>query len=252
MARKIINQMSVCDDKILKLKERIDSDLPKYSKAQVKRVREITVSSSLKRRIPVELCENQIPLRLFKKEQPKPALEKVFEDHTAAAIRQGQERLGRRNGVEREEGGGRSNGPRLVWGVTETTEPNGFASGWGKELLESQKKRSNQLGQSVMENMQKGQRCGKENNCHRPARKESIVVKNNIPMEREPLTVHNQPKQVHSIILINLNQQIARRIRLTQGAEYGYPAEGYGKERRGAAELLPEPDARGRRGQRDI
>lgn len=244
--------MSVCDDKILKLKERIDSDLPIYSKAQVKRVREITVSSSLKRKIPEDLSQNKFSVRLFKKDQPKPALRKVFEDQTAAAIRERQQTLERPNHKNSQELPARPNGPRLVWGKPEIAESHPLASGWGKEVLESQKKRSNQVVQSAMENLNLAHQSEKENKCIQAPRKESVMSKNNLNTEREPLATHNQSKQVHSIILINLNQQIARRIRLTQGAKHRHPTQELSETTRKPAQLLPQSHPRRKRRARII
>ena len=87
----IINQMSVCDDKITKLKERIDSELPTYSKAQIKRSREVTFDSSLKKQIVFEKVE-EVPIRhLFATQRGPDSLRKVFQDQSHQAILKSRE-----------------------------------------------------------------------------------------------------------------------------------------------------------------
>ena len=88
----IINQMNVCDDKITKLKERIDSELPTYSKAQIKRSREVTFDSSLKKQIVLQTNFEEVPFRhLFPTQRGPDALRRVFQDQTHQAILKSRE-----------------------------------------------------------------------------------------------------------------------------------------------------------------
>lgn len=94
--------MSVCDDKITKLKERIDSDLPTYSKEQIKRSRELTIDSSLKKQLFIQNLKEFPARHLFPGERGVDSLRKVFQDQTKQAILKSKEIANQRKSEEEE------------------------------------------------------------------------------------------------------------------------------------------------------
>jgi hypothetical protein len=77
--------MKVCDEKIIKLKERIKSELPVYSQEQINRSREVTLDCVL--RLGAKPDRSQVKNQnLFNSPLKDEALRKVFKDQTERAI----------------------------------------------------------------------------------------------------------------------------------------------------------------------
>jgi hypothetical protein len=78
--------MKVCDDKITKLKERIKSELPVYSREQINRSREVTLECvlSLGPRVSGDITDTH--QHVFKSPPKGDALRQVFQDQTERAI----------------------------------------------------------------------------------------------------------------------------------------------------------------------
>lgn len=197
--------MSVCDDKILKLKERIDSELPVYSRAQVKRVREVTLSSSLKR-VPGAIAPiPPQPVRLFSKQVRKPALRRVQEVPRPASISEHKSASQEQQRCKTSEGAREPNGPRLVWGEQKDKAQEGLSGGWGKGVRDMQAKRSDSARQQARTKLTRVNGEGKENQSGegvlpRRGRGERLVSAG-----EKGLFQAIEAKQVSLPFLINLN-----------------------------------------------
>jgi hypothetical protein len=77
--------MKVCDEKIIKLKERIKSELPVYSQEQIIRSREVRLESLLNREGKAEQAHVKGD-SMFNSPLKEDALRKVFKDQTERAI----------------------------------------------------------------------------------------------------------------------------------------------------------------------
>lgn len=90
--------MSVCDEKITKLKERIDSELPIYSKEQIKRSKELSFDSSLNKRLFIHNIKDFHGKNLFPPKKDLDSLKKVFQDQTEKALMKNKESLNNQKG----------------------------------------------------------------------------------------------------------------------------------------------------------
>ena len=197
--------MSVCDDKILKLKERIDSELPIYSRAQVKRVREVTLSSSLKRAPGATPAIRPDPVRLFTKQAHKPALHPVLEPPTPASICERKTTRQEHETAKTSERPREATGPRLVWGEQKAKAQEGLTGGWGKGVREMQAKRSGSARQQARNKLTRVSGEGKENQAGKDAvlrrtRQEALISNKDNSIFQ---TI--EAKQVRLTFLINLN-----------------------------------------------
>ena len=83
--------MSVCDEKISKLKERIDSELPNYSKEQIKRSRELSFDSSLNKKLFIHNIKDFQGKNLFPVQKDLDSLKKAFQDQTEIALKRSRD-----------------------------------------------------------------------------------------------------------------------------------------------------------------
>lgn len=90
--------MSVCDEKITKLKERINSELPIYSKEQIKRSKELSFDSSLNKRLFIHNIKDFHGKNLFPPKQDSDSLKKVFQDQTEKALMKNKESVNHQKG----------------------------------------------------------------------------------------------------------------------------------------------------------
>ena len=78
--------MKVCDEKITKLKQRIKSELPVYSREQINRSRDVTLKCVLSLHSQAGLPANSKQNSLFKSPIKGDPLRQVFKDQTEQAI----------------------------------------------------------------------------------------------------------------------------------------------------------------------